>query len=70
MPDKFNDDQGTRIAEEPTGAGAEATQGTDGKPSKDAEKHRSGYGGDAGDPKRPNEPKRGDGAGDVPTSRR
>jgi hypothetical protein len=70
MPDKFNDDQGTRISEEPTGAGAEATQGTNGKPARDAHKHRSAYGGEGGEPKKPNEPRKGDGTSDVPTSRR
>jgi hypothetical protein len=70
MADRFDDDQGTRISGDPTGAGSEATQGTDGKPSPDVHKHRSAYGGDAGEPKKPNEPKRGDQPSDVPTSRR
>lgn len=77
----FNDDQGTRIAKEPTGAGAEAAEGIHGAPEGRAEdreasdntslearesgkdqsgseplteskQHRSGYGGDAGRPKR------------------
>lgn len=59
----FNDDQGTRISE-PTGAGAEATEGTQGEPKGRSHQHRSAYGGDGGEPKEPNEPK------DIPTSRR
>ena len=49
----FDDDQGTRIAKEPTGAGAEATAGTQGEPSK-GNQHQSGYGGKGGEPKKPN----------------
>ena len=52
----FNDDQGTRIAKEPTGAGAEATEGTQGEPRGRSHEHRSGYGGNGGEPKKPNEP--------------
>ena len=59
----FNDDQGTRVSE-PTGAGAEATQSTDGEPRGRSHEHRSGYGGEAGEPKEPNR------APDVPKSRR
>ena len=59
----FNDEQGTRISE-PTGAGAEATEGTQGEPKGRSHEHRSGYGGNGGEPKKPNEPK------DIPTSRR
>jgi hypothetical protein len=64
MTDKLNDDQGTRIAKQPTGAGAEATEGTDGKPESSSQDHHSAYGGKGGKPKKPNEGK------DVPTSRR
>lgn len=79
MPDKFNDDQGTRIAGEPTGAGAEPMAGTDGKPETSSQEHLSGYGGKGGESKEPSEPRdsrasegtRGDGdPSDVPTSRR
>jgi hypothetical protein len=59
----FNDDQGTRIST-PTGAGAEATEGTDGEPEGRSHEHQSGYGGKGGKPKKPNEGK------DIPTSRR
>jgi hypothetical protein len=51
----FNDDQGTRISREPTGAGAEATEGTEGEPRGSSHEHQSGYGGKAGKPKTPNE---------------
>jgi hypothetical protein len=76
MPDKFNDEQGTRIAGKSHGSGSEATRGTDGEPEPDIHKHRSAYGGNAGEPKKPNEPKqsdepkRGDEPRDIPTSRR
>jgi hypothetical protein len=76
MPDRSSDDQGARRTGDSTGAGAEATRGTGGAPAKDGEKHRSSYGGNAGEPKRANEPKpddeskRGDEPKDVPTSRR
>jgi hypothetical protein len=69
MPDRldnsapFDDDQGTRISE-PTGAGAEATSGTDGEPRSRSHEHESGYGGKAGRPKESN------GRKDFPTSRR
>jgi hypothetical protein len=56
----FNDDQGTRISREPTGAGAEATEGTQGEPESSSHEHRSGYGGDGGEPKKPS---------DAPTER-
>ena len=59
----FNDDQGTRVSE-PTGAGAEASEGTDGEPRGRSHEHRSGYGGEAGKPKEPNQ------GPDIPTSRR
>lgn len=61
----FNDDQGTRVSE-PTGAGAEATESTDGEPGGPSHEHRSGYGGKAGEPKEPNRAP----APEVPTSRR
>jgi hypothetical protein len=67
MTDKYNDDQGTRIAREPTGAGAEATEGMDGKPESSSHTHRSAYGGDGGEPKEPNDE---NDQNDVPTSRR
>jgi hypothetical protein len=47
----FDDQQGTRIANEPTGAGAEATEGTQGEPKSNSHEHRSGYGGEGGNPK-------------------
>lgn len=59
----FNDDQGTRIST-PTGAGAEATEGTQGEPKGRSHEHVSGYGGKGGAPKKPNEGQ------DMPTSRR
>jgi hypothetical protein len=55
----FNDDQGTRRAEKPTGAGAEATEGTDGKPQTSSHEHVSGYGGKGGTPKTPNDDAKG-----------
>jgi len=58
----FDDDQGTRIAKEPTGAGAEATEGTDGEPSR-GQQHVSTYGGKGGKPKKPDE-------GNKPTGQR
>ena len=73
MPDSldnsapFDDDQGTRISNkppsstEPTGAGAEATEGTQGEPKGRSHEHRSGYGGKGGEPVESN---------DIPTSRR
>jgi hypothetical protein len=51
----FNDDQGTRISDDATGAGAEATRGTKGEPKSNSQDHLSGYGGKAGEPKLPNE---------------
>ena len=57
----FDDDQGTRTADKPTGAGAEATESTDGKPKGRSQDHESGYGGRAGDAKQPS---------DIPQSRR
>ena len=78
----FNDDQGTRTAKKPTGAGAEAAEGIHGAPKgrdvtrkpsdqtsiepdagkkgdergseplSESAQHRSGYGGDAGKPKK------------------
>lgn len=59
----FDDDQGTRIST-PTGAGAEATEGTEGKPKGSSHEHQSGYGGKGGVPNKPNDTK------DIPTSRR
>ena len=61
----FEDDQGTRVSSsDATGAGAEATSGTNGKPARDSHKHESGYGGKAGQPKQSN------GTKDFPHSRR
>jgi hypothetical protein len=60
----FNDDQGTRISETPTGAGGEATEGSRDEPERRTHEHRSGYGGDKGEPKEPYDPK------DIPRSRR
>ena len=68
----FDDDQGTRISQTPTGAGTEANAGTQGEkqgdkqgePERRTHEHRSGYGGDKGEPKEPYDPK------DFPTSRR
>ena len=51
----FNDDQGTRVSEDATGAGAEATRGTNGEPESSSHEHESGYGGKGGEPKLPNE---------------
>jgi hypothetical protein len=45
-----------RTADQPTGAGAEATRGTDGEPKSNSHEHRSGYGGKGGSPKAPNDP--------------
>lgn len=64
MADKINDDQENRVARKPTGAGAEATEGTDGKPETNSHEHRSAYGGKGGEPQEPND------GSDVPTSRR
>lgn len=61
---EFNDEQGTKIAGDPTGAGSEATQGNDGKPSPRNHEHHSAYGGKAGEPKESND------GSDVPRSRR
>jgi hypothetical protein len=58
----FNDDQGTRIQRQPSGAGAEATEGMQGEPKGKSHEHQSGYGGKAGEPKQSND--------DIPTSRR
>ena len=60
----FDDDQGTRVSQKPTGAGAEANAGTQGEPERRTHEHRSSYGGDMGEPKEPSDPK------DFPTSRR
>ena len=51
----FDDDQGTRIARKPTGAGAEATKGSQGESSKGNQDHESGYGGKGGKPKKPSD---------------
>lgn len=59
----FDDDKGTRISK-PTGAGAEATEGTRGEPDSGSHEHRSGYGGEGGKPKKPND------GPDIPTSSR
>ena len=61
---RYDDDQGTKISGDSTGAGAEATQGNDGKPSRGNHEHHSAYGGKAGEPKEPND------GSDVPQSRR
>lgn len=60
---EFNDEQGTQVSE-PTGAGAEATRNMEGEPRGRSHEHRSGYGGDGGEPKEPNS------GPDIPTSRR
>ena len=60
----FTDDQGVgtnRKTSTQTSSGAEATKGMDGKPEGESHEHRSGYGGDGGEPKLPN---------DIPHSRR
>ena len=49
------DNSGTRISKKPTGAGAEATESTDGKPKGRSQDHESGYGGKAGQPKKPSD---------------
>ena len=58
----FNDKQGTRIAKEPTGAGAEPTEATKGEPAGESHEHLGGYGGHGGTPKihptKPDEPRR------------
>lgn len=41
--------------ERTTGAGAEATTGTDGRAAGDATEHRSGYGGEGGEPVQPSD---------------
>jgi hypothetical protein len=52
----FDDDQGTRIEQEPTGAGAEASEGIRDKPEQaKSQDHWSGYGGKAGTPKQSND---------------
>jgi hypothetical protein len=52
----FDDDQGTRVSDDnSTGAGAEASRGTQGEPRSRGHEHVSGYGGEAGEPKLPNE---------------
>ena len=56
----FNDEQGTKVTRDSTGAGAEPTQHVEGQPKRTTE-HESGYGGRGGEPKQSN---------DVPTSRR
>jgi hypothetical protein len=57
----FNDEQGTRVSKDSTGAGAEATQHVNGQPKERTEEHESAYGGRGGEPKESN---------DIPTSRR
>jgi len=56
----FNDDQGTKVTKDSTGAGAEPTQHVEGQPKRQTE-HESGYGGRGGEPKESN---------GIPTSRR
>ena len=56
----FNDDQGTRRAQEPTGAGAEASEGIRDEPlDSQSHEHLSGYGGKGGKPKTPNDDETG-----------
>ena len=43
----------------PTGAGAEATEHTDGKPKGSSQEHESGYGGKGGQPKKPSDSPKG-----------
>lgn len=50
----FNDDQGTKLSENATGMGSEATQHTDGQPREHDREHESGYGGRGGEPKESN----------------
>jgi len=57
----FDDDQGTRISGEPTGAGTEPARGTDGEGKSGDHENESSYRGKAGQPKEPE---------DIPTSRR
>ena len=57
----FDDDQGKRGSKPSTGAGAEATESTDGEPRTNSQDHESAYGGKAGNPREPS---------DIPTSRR
>jgi len=68
MPDKRDDrleeEHGTKPARKTsteTGSGSEATRGMEGKPEGESHTHRSAYGGEGGEPKKPN---------DVPSSRR
>lgn len=58
----FDDQQGTRVAKEPTGAGAEATEGMQGEPKSKSHEHRDGYGGEGGEPREP--------SADIPHSNR
>ena len=51
------DDGGARVGKPDagsTGAGAEATRGTDGEAEGHEHEHESGYGGKGGEPKKPN----------------
>lgn len=57
----FNDEQGTKVTKDSTGAGAEATQHVEGQPKERDTEHESGYGGRGGEPKQSN---------GIPTSRR
>ena len=57
----FNDDQGTKVSKDSTGAGAEPTQHVEGQPKEHRTEHESGYGGRGGEPKESN---------GIPTSRR
>lgn len=58
----FNDDQGTKLSEDSSAMGSEATQHVDGQPHHERDReHESGYGGRGGHPKQPS---------DVPSSRR
>jgi hypothetical protein len=67
MSDRLNDsapiddELRKRAPAKPTGAGAEATEGTDGEPESSSQEHHSAYGGKGGEPKEPN---------DFPKSRR
>jgi hypothetical protein len=56
-PASIDDQKGSNVTprkEEKTGAGAEATEGMDGEAKGASHKHRSGYGGNGGTPKLPN----------------
>ena len=57
-PASIDDRNGPNVTEKEetkTGAGAEATEGMDGEAKGASHLHRSGYGGNAGKPKLPNQ---------------